>query len=72
VIDTITAGGKVDAPVAQRVFWCIFEGAVAVVLLIGGGLAALQSAVISTGLPFTLVLLVMCYAIWRGLAAEKR
>src|SRR6056297_2575006 len=72
VIDTITAGGKVDAPVSQRVFWCIFEGAVAIVLLIGGGLAALQSAVISTGLPFTLVLLVMCYAIWKGLAAEKR
>ena len=72
VIDTITAGGKVDAPVAQRVFWCIFEGAVAIVLLIGGGLASLQSAVISTGLPFTLVLLVMCYAIWRGLASEKR
>ncbi len=72
VIDTITAGGKVDAPVSQRVFWCIFEGAVAIVLLIGGGLSALQSAVISTGLPFTLVLLVMCYAIWRGLASEKR
>jgi len=72
VIDTITAGGKVDAPVTQRVFWCIFEGAVAVVLLIGGGLSALQSAVISTGLPFTLVLLVMCYAIWRGLASETR
>ncbi len=72
VIDTITAGGKVDAPVSQRVFWCIFEGAVAVVLLIGGGLASLQSAVISTGLPFTLVLLLMCYAIWRGLSAEPR
>jgi BCCT family betaine/carnitine transporter len=26
VIDTITAGGKVDAPVPQRVFWCTFEG----------------------------------------------
>ena len=72
VIDTITAGGKVDAPVSQRVFWCIFEGAVAIVLLIGGGLASLQSAVISTGLPFTLVLLVMCYAIWKGLSNEKR
>jgi len=54
------------------VFWCIFEGAVAIVLLIGGGLSSLQSAVISTGLPFTLVLLVMCYAIWKGLASEKR
>ena len=72
VIDTITAGGKVDAPVAQRVFWAIFEGAVAIVLLVGGGLAALQSAVISTGLPFTLVLLVMCWAIFRGLQSEKR
>ncbi len=72
VIDTITAGGKVDAPVAQRVFWCIFEGAVAIVLLVGGGLASLQSAVISTGLPFTLVLLLMCYAIWRGLSTERR
>jgi BCCT family betaine/carnitine transporter len=72
VIDTITAGGKVDAPVPQRVFWCIFEGAVAIVLLIGGGLAALQSAVISTGLPFTLVLLVMCWAIFRGLQSEMK
>jgi BCCT family betaine/carnitine transporter len=72
VIDTITAGGKVDAPVPQRVFWCIFEGAVAIVLLIGGGLASLQSAVISTGLPFTLVLLVMCWAIFRGLQSERK
>ena len=72
VIDTITAGGKVDAPVPQRVFWCTFEGAVAIVLLIGGGLSALQAMVISTGLPFTLVLLLMCYAIWRGLVTESR
>ena len=72
VIDTITAGGKVDAPVPQRVFWCIFEGAVAIVLLIGGGLQALQSMVISTGLPFTIILLLMCWAIFRGLVAERR
>ena len=72
VIDTITAGGKVDAPVPQRVFWCVFEGAVAIVLLLGGGLAALQAMVISTGLPFTLVLLLMCWAILRGLMSEAR
>ncbi|MCR9112756.1 MAG: BCCT family transporter [Rhodobacteraceae bacterium] len=72
VIDTITAGGKVDAPVSQRVFWCVFEGAVAIVLLIGGGLASLQAAVIATGLPFTLVLLLMCFAIWKGLVSERR
>ena len=72
VIDTITAGGKVDAPVPQRVFWCIFEGAVAIVLLLGGGLAALQAMVISTGLPFTVVLLLMCWAIYKGLVSERR
>jgi BCCT family betaine/carnitine transporter len=71
VIDTITAGGKVDAPVPQRVFWCVFEGAVAIALLLGGGLAALQSMVISTGLLFTLVLLVMCWCIFRGLQSER-
>lgn len=71
VIDTITAGGKVDAPVPQRVFWCVFEGAVAIALLLGGGLAALQSMVISTGLLFTLVLLLMCYCIFRGLQSER-
>jgi len=73
VIDTIAAGGKVDAPVPQRVFWCLFEGIVAIVLLLSaGGLGTLQSMVISTGLPFTVVLLVMCVAIWRGLASEPR
>ena len=73
VIDTITAGGKVDAPVPQRAFWCIFEGAVAIVLLLSaGGLQSLQSMVISTGLPFTVVLLVMCYAILRGLMSERK
>ncbi len=73
VIDTITAGGKVDAPVPQRVFWCVFEGAVAIVLLLSsGGLQSLQSMVISTGLPFTVVLLAMCLAIAKGLMEERK
>ncbi|WP_400088470.1 BCCT family transporter [Yoonia sp. R78084] len=72
VIDTITAGGKIDAPVPQRVFWCTFEGLVAIALLIGGGLGSLQAMVISTGLPFTIVLLLMCFAIFRGLQSELK
>ena len=72
VIDTITAGGKVDAPVPQRIFWCTFEGLVAIALLIGGGLGALQAMVISTGLPFTVILLLICVAIFKGLRTEKR
>ena len=72
VIDTITAGGKIDAPVPQRVFWCTFEGLVAIVLLIGGGLGSLQAMVISTGLPFAIVLLLMCWCIYKGLMEEYR
>jgi BCCT family betaine/carnitine transporter len=72
VIDTITSGGKIDAPLPQRVFWCVFEGLVAIVLLLSvGGLRSLQSMVISTGLPFTVVLLFMCYAIFKGLISER-
>jgi BCCT family betaine/carnitine transporter len=72
VIDTITAGGKVDAPVPQRVFWCIFEGLVAIALLLGGGLGALQAASVSTGLPFAAVLLLGCFGLVKGLMQEPR
>ena len=70
VIDTITAGGKMDAPVVQRIFWCTLEGLVAIALLLGGGLAALQGAAVSTGIPFTIVVLVMCYCLWLALRSE--
>jgi len=71
VIDSITAGGKVDAPVVQRVFWCTFEGLVAIALLLGGGLASLQAAAIATGFPFAIVLVAMCYSVYVGLKAER-
>ncbi len=72
VIDTITAGGKMDAPVIQRIFWCTLEGLVAIALLLGGGLAALQGAAVSTGIPFTFVVLAMCYTVYRALLTEER
>ncbi|HLW28157.1 MAG TPA: BCCT family transporter [Kiloniellales bacterium] len=72
VIDTITAGGKTNAPVSQRVFWAIFEGMVAIALLLGGGLAALQAASVSTGLPFAIVLLLGCWGLIKGLMSEPR
>ena len=72
VIDTITAGGKVNAPVPQRVFWVIIEGVIAIALLLGGGLVALQAMSVSTGLPFTIVLLIGCISIVKGLMSEPR
>ncbi|MEX0382034.1 BCCT family transporter [Spiribacter sp. 1M153] len=72
VIDAITAGGKVDSPKPQRMFWAIIEGAIAIALLLGGGLSALQAMALSAGFPLTLVLLVACYSIIRGLMSEPR
>ena len=75
VIDSITAGGKVDVPVPQRIFWATLEGLVAAALLFGGGsnaLKALQAAAITVGLPFTLVLLLMCLSLYRGLRHELK
>ncbi|MGD8484689.1 MAG: BCCT family transporter [Thioalkalispiraceae bacterium] len=73
VIDSITSGGKIDAPVPQRIFWASMEGLIAGVLLYGGGseaLKALQAGAITTGLPFTLVLLAMCVSLYKGLQHE--
>ena len=50
----------------------MMEGAVAMALLAGGGLVALQAMAVSTGLPFTVILLVGCYAIVKGLMDEPR
>lgn len=71
VIDTITAGGKTDGPLPQRVFWCVFEGLVAIALLLGGGLAALQAMAVTTGFPFAVLLLLMCVSIFIALRQER-
>jgi choline/glycine/proline betaine transport protein len=70
VVDSLTAGGKLDAPIPQRIFWALTEGAVAAVLLIGGGLGALQTAAISTGLPFAVILIILMWSLLKGLQKE--
>ncbi|PMJ90362.1 BCCT family transporter [Vibrio sp. 10N.261.55.A7] len=74
VIDSITAGGKVDAPVLQRCFWAFMEGAIAVALLWIGGteaVQALQAGAISTALPFVFILLLMCVSLLMGMRTER-
>lgn len=70
VVDMLTSGGHPDPALWQRLFWATTEGTVAIVLLWVGGLEALQSAAIATGLPFCLVLLLACYSLYRALRAE--
>ena len=70
VIDGITAGGKENAPVTQRVFWAALGGLLAGALLYGGGreaLGALQAGTVAAGIPFTVVLLLACFSLYKGL-----
>ncbi|MCY4623277.1 MAG: BCCT family transporter [bacterium] len=70
VVDHLTSGGKLDSPKPQRVFWALMEGLVAIVLLIGGGLSALQTAAVATGLPFLFVLLIMLWSLKKAFDEE--
>ncbi|WP_067561313.1 BCCT family transporter [Halofilum ochraceum] len=71
VIDVLTAGGDPDPPRLQRVFWSVMTGVVAGSLLLGGGLVPLQTAAILAGLPFTIVLLLLCVGVWRAVLLEE-
>ena len=75
VVDTITSGGKTDAPVGQRVFWACMLGLTASALLYGGGtdvLQSLQAGTITAALPFTFILLACCFSLYLGLRDELR
>jgi len=71
VIDILTSGGHPDPPIGQRVFWALAEGAIAAILLVTGGLLALQTAAITTALPFSVIMLVICWSLVKGLRAER-
>ena len=71
VIDMLTSGGDANPPKIQRLFWAGTEGVIAAVLLAAGGLGALQAASIVSGFPFAIVILVMLYALLRGLSRDR-
>jgi choline/glycine/proline betaine transport protein len=72
VVDFMTSGGKLNAPRGQKVFWAFMEGAIAIALLVGGGLSALQSASISTGLPFAVILVFVSLSLLKSLKKDKQ
>lgn len=72
VDDMVTSGGDPHPPRAQRVFWAVSEGAVAIALLLAGGLTAIRSAAISLGLPMSIVLALSAAAMIKVMIAETR
>lgn len=72
VIGILSCGGKTETPLYLRLFWAFSKGAVAIVLLLAGGLAALQTAAITTALPFCIIMLFMCWSLHKGLRMDLR
>lgn len=71
VIDMLTSGGDTNPPKIQRLFWAVSQGVIAAVLLVAGGLSALQAVAIIAGFPFAIVVFVMMYCLWRGLTRDR-
>jgi len=71
VIDSLASGGAAATPVWQRVFWAVLQGLVAAVLLVAGGLQALQTMSIASALPFAVIMLVAAFGMWRALSIES-
>jgi choline/glycine/proline betaine transport protein len=71
VVDMITSGGAPNPPVWQRIFWAVCAGLMAAMLLLAGGLQALQTAALVSALPFAVVMLLMCYGLLRALQTES-
>ena len=74
VIDMLTSKGEEESPLWQRIFWALLVGALAIALLIAGGLESLQAATIASALPFTVVMILMCWGMLKAmhLDATKR
>lgn len=70
VVDMLCSDGKDNTPLWQRLYWALGEGVIASVLLLAGGLGALQTMTVASALPFTIVLLIACYGLIKALKID--
>lgn len=70
VVNMLSSGGVDDTPLWQRIYWAGLMGLVAVVLLLAGGLSALQTMAIASALPFSIVLIFACYGLFEALQLD--
>lgn len=73
VLNNIASRDKsLAAPRWQAVMWGILMSVVAIVLMQSGGLANLQAMTLLVALPFAMLMLLMCFSLWKGLNADKK
>ncbi|GAB3683605.1 BCCT family transporter [Salinisphaera aquimarina] len=70
VVATLSTGGLENPPLSTRAFWVVLQAAVSIALAVAGGLSALQTASLVGGLPFSMVMIVMCFAVVKSLRGE--
>jgi len=70
VVDLLASGGADRTPVWQRIFWSLSMGAVAIALLLADGLTALQTATIASALPFSIILLLSLWGLFKALRLD--
>ncbi|MCX2830359.1 BCCT family transporter [Microbulbifer thermotolerans] len=70
VVNMLASHGRDDTPLWQKFFWCALIGIVAITLLLVGGLASLQTAVIASALPFSAILLIAIYGLVSALRTD--
>ena len=73
VLNNIASRDKsLAAPRWQAVMWGVLMSTVAIVLMQSGGLANLQTMTLLVALPFAMLMLLMCFSLWKGLNADKK
>ena len=70
VVDLLASGGAERTPMLQRIFWSLLMGAVAIALLLADGLTALQTATIASALPFSVILLLSLWGLFKALKLD--
>ncbi|WP_346837246.1 choline BCCT transporter BetT [Microbulbifer sp. SAOS-129_SWC] len=71
VMNMLSSHGRDDTPLWQRIFWSAIVGIVAIALLLAGGLASLQTAAITSALPFSIILLAALYGLVKALRTDS-
>ncbi|WP_169253440.1 BCCT family transporter [Brevibacterium sp. 'Marine'] len=72
VVDMLASGGHPNPPLWSRVLWALMEGALAIGLLIAGGLGALQAGSLLTALPFSIILVLVCVSTLKAFGKEAQ
>lgn len=72
MLDSLSSKDPENSPIWQRLFWAVLLGLTAATLLSAGGQKALMTMTLIAALPFTVIMILLAFSLWRGLVADQR